>query len=425
MASPLADLDELILKCRDERAQKYIKEAVSCYKSGAFRSAIVSTWIAVAFDIIEKLKELALTGDKEADKQLEDLERVRRSADVAGALKFEKEILLVARDKLELISHIEFIDLTRLQEDRNRCAHPSMTAEGDIFNPPAELARVHIRTVVDSLLQYPPAQGKYALDRLLQEVSSDYFPDTVDKALTALRRSALSKPRESLVRNFVIVLLKKLVCEVEDYKERSRVACALKAVEEMHREVSVHTIRQKLSDLLRTLDDAKLHRVVHLVRSYPIFWDYVEADLQQKICTFVEVLPTQHFEDLESFLNYPPLAECAKKRARFATLKELQEMLPFDVHPVLLDKIIEFYTASKSYDQANSRASLITLYATDFSSNQIELILKDSSANDQITYSFSFKGVLNALRRNKNVAFNFDETLHENGLDDYLDKDLQ
>ena len=35
MASPLADLDELVLKCRDDKAKKYIKEAVECYKSGA------------------------------------------------------------------------------------------------------------------------------------------------------------------------------------------------------------------------------------------------------------------------------------------------------------------------------------------------------------------------------------------------------
>lgn len=43
MASPLSDLDELVLECRGEKAKNYIKEAVACYKSGAFRSLIVST----------------------------------------------------------------------------------------------------------------------------------------------------------------------------------------------------------------------------------------------------------------------------------------------------------------------------------------------------------------------------------------------
>mgnify|MGYP006074009337 CR=1 FL=1 len=68
MSSLLSDLDELVLKCRDEKTKSYIKESILCYKSGAFRSAIVSTWIAVSFDIIDKLKDLTLTGDKEAEK---------------------------------------------------------------------------------------------------------------------------------------------------------------------------------------------------------------------------------------------------------------------------------------------------------------------------------------------------------------------
>lgn len=41
------------MKCRAQKAKDYIKEAVACYKAGAFRSSIVSTWIAVSFDIIE------------------------------------------------------------------------------------------------------------------------------------------------------------------------------------------------------------------------------------------------------------------------------------------------------------------------------------------------------------------------------------
>ena len=131
MASALSDLDELVLKCRDQKAKSYIREAVACYKAGAFRSAIVSTWIAVSFDILDKLKELSLAGDKEAERQIESFDKARRIGDVANSLKFEREILAICRDKLELISPVEFIDLDRLQEDRNRCAHPSMTAEID------------------------------------------------------------------------------------------------------------------------------------------------------------------------------------------------------------------------------------------------------------------------------------------------------
>src|SRR5690606_5939373 len=89
MTSSLVDLDELILRCRDEKAKTYITEAVASYRAGAYRSAIVGSWIAVCFDIIEKLRELALAGDKEAEKQIADLETTRRLGDITRALKFE------------------------------------------------------------------------------------------------------------------------------------------------------------------------------------------------------------------------------------------------------------------------------------------------------------------------------------------------
>ena len=80
MSSPLTDLDELILRCRDDRAKAYVREAVASYRAGAFRSAIVATWIAVCFDFIEKLQELALAGDKEAESQVNELEKIRSSS---------------------------------------------------------------------------------------------------------------------------------------------------------------------------------------------------------------------------------------------------------------------------------------------------------------------------------------------------------
>jgi len=420
MASPLADLDELTLKCRDDKARKYIREAVSCYKSGAFRSAIVSTWIAVSFDIIDKLKELALTGDKEAEKQLEEFEKARKAGDISKALKFEKEILEIARDKLELISHIEFMDLGRLQEDRNRCAHPSMTADGDIFNPPAELARVHIRTAVESLLQYPPAQGKYALEKLLADVNSDYFPTTEEKAITALKNSPLTKPRESLVRNFVIVLLKKLINEIEDYKERKRCISALRATKAMHGGIFEATISDKISELLRSLTDENFHKIIPIVRSYSEFWEYTDDDVRQKIINFTEMLPPENIDDLDYLLDFKPLEEAATKRARKATFNELKDTAFFYLHSILADRIIDLYLKSKTYDQANTRGALIASYASDYTPEQVERIIRGAGANDQIEYSFELGTVINSLRQRKKLNIGkFDELLEESGLGKY------
>ncbi len=54
----LTDLDELVLTVRDKVSLSYILEAVNTYRAGAYRAAIVSTWIAVSYDIIAKIREL-------------------------------------------------------------------------------------------------------------------------------------------------------------------------------------------------------------------------------------------------------------------------------------------------------------------------------------------------------------------------------
>jgi hypothetical protein len=88
----LTDLDELTLRCRSEKAKVHLVEAVGCYRAGAYRASIVATWIAVAFDMIDKLGELALAGDPVARTHLEKVQSARASANLRAALDFEREI---------------------------------------------------------------------------------------------------------------------------------------------------------------------------------------------------------------------------------------------------------------------------------------------------------------------------------------------
>ena len=350
MASPLSDLDELVLKCRDQNAKDYIRDAVACYKAGAFRSSIVATWIAVSFDIIDKLKELSLAGDKEAEKQIDEFDNARRKGDIAHSLKFEREILAVCRDKMELISPVEFIDLTRLQEDRNRCAHPSMATDSEVFKPSAELARMHIRSAVEHLLQYPPAQGKYALDALVLEVESEYFPTDISKAVIAFENSPLRKARESLIRNFILVLLKMLLNNANSYKKTRRLATALNAIAMLYSEHYSNTLKDKLSKIVRVLEAENLHRVTLLISDVHDSWQYFDADVRQKFESYVENLQVDKFEDVAVHLSIDDLKNAAEKRIKHATRDELADSLFFDIPEQVSNRIIELYSQSKNYD---------------------------------------------------------------------------
>ncbi|NMF56690.1 hypothetical protein [Pseudanabaena yagii] len=420
MASPLADLDELVLKCRDEKSKQYIREAVSCYKAGAFRSAIVSTWIAVTFDIIDKIKELALSGDKEAENQLEIFEKARRQNDITSALKFERELLGIAKDKLELISHIECLDLERLKQDRDRCAHPSMTSEGEIFNPPAELARVHIRNAVEYLLQYPPAQGKYALDKLLAEVDSEYFPITTKQAEVAFKKSPLFKARYSLVRNFIIILLKKLISNlnVDKFKEIQKYICALQATEIMYKDIYDDVLNKKLSDLLREIKDNEMDKIELIIITYREIWNYIDNDVQQKIAQYIQNLPSRDIGSLGTFLNFKPLQIQAKQRLReINQIDLLNQVCGFDLHPLVADRSIDLYLTSNSYDAANRCSKFIIENYNDYSLEQIERIIKGIVTNEQIKGSFEVGSVIYKLKQNKKLdPDTFDKLLKENDL---------
>lgn len=420
MTSPLVDLDELILKCRDDRAKAYIAEAVASYRSGAFRSAIVGTWIAVCFDVIEKLRELALSGDKEAEKHAEELEKTRKSGDIAKALKFERELLEIARDKFELISHIEFIDLERLQEDRNRCAHPSLVSEDQVFSPSAELARVHLHSAVSHLLQHPPVQGKYALDRLVKEIDSEYFPDNKDKARVSLASGPLRKPRESLVRNFVVVLIKKLLKEDVDWKHKRRVAAALDATCQLHPHGHGSAFSEKLSPLLRSLDDSELKRVIEFLQLTNDTWQYVDNDVRQRIESFVSALPSDLIDDIDFLLSFAPLRKHALSRVAVTTRAELKDTIFFILPPEVADRLVTIFLESQSFDQANEWAKHLAIHASDFNEEQIRRILTNAANNDQVLYSFELGALLNTLRSRKKISEEeFDDLLKANGLSKY------
>ena len=421
MASSFADLDELVLTCRDHKAKGYIAEAVASYRSGAYRAAIVSTWIAICFDVIEKIRELALAGDQQAELLAKEIEETRVKNDFSKALKFEREILVIARDKFELISPVEYIDLQRIQEDRNRCAHPSLASEEQIFSPSAELARLHIRSAVSHLLAHPPAQGKYALNRLLSEINSEYFPQEVDKAHIAFLNSPLKKPRESLVRNLIIVLLKDLLKNGIEWKQTRRIRAAISAIKSLHPEWYQVTLKDKASQVLGSLKDDELEKIEFFFKCVEDVWHHLDAGIQQRCKSFVSNLPKKNVDDMDFYLSFTPLQKSAEQRAITYTAEDYEDALFFDLPSVIANKFIKSYLTASSFDNANSWSKLIATYAGDFNATQIIEVIANISKNDQITGSFELPMLLKRLKSTKKLDDEeFDGYLKSNGLAKYV-----
>jgi hypothetical protein len=297
MHNQIADLDELVLRCQDKKARTHLREAISCYQAGAMRAAIISTWIAVAFDFIDKVQTLEAQGDPQAKHFAEELRRIRQSPDLSSSLQFERQILDRAHNDLQLISDLEYADLERLFKDRHRCAHPSMITDEELYQPTAEQVRYLLRSAVDSMLSQPPTSGKAALNQLVEQVRGNYFPLDKMKARTQLEAGPLRKPRAALVRNFTIVLLKMATDPAEEPQTRSRAASALNALREMHPHESNAVLADKFSARLRpaAINDEQFLTALVAVAQIDDGPAFLEADVTDRISNFVTAIPDEEF----------------------------------------------------------------------------------------------------------------------------------
>jgi hypothetical protein len=297
MHDRIADLDELALKCQNKKASTHLREAIACYQAGAMRAAIISTWIAVAFDFIDKIQSLEAEGDAQAKMFAEEFRKIRQSSDLKGSLLFERQILDRAHNDLQLISDLEYADLSRLFDDRHRCAHPSMITDEELYQPTAEQVRYLMRSAVDSMLSQPPTSGKAALNQLEEQVRGDYFPIDKKKARTQLEAGPLRKPRTALVRNFALIVLKIATDPIESSKTRSQAAIALNALREMHPNESNAVLTNKLSDRLRATSIKDEHLQIALVALAQIDDGpaYISTDVRDRVSNFVSAIPDEEF----------------------------------------------------------------------------------------------------------------------------------
>lgn len=93
MSIGLTDIDTLLLAVRNKESKRLITEAVTAYRGGAFRAAIISTWIAVAYDIIAKARELAAQGAAAAAKFTSELDKAISHSAIPSLQRIESNLL--------------------------------------------------------------------------------------------------------------------------------------------------------------------------------------------------------------------------------------------------------------------------------------------------------------------------------------------
>jgi hypothetical protein len=406
MQSHLADIDELLLRCRDEEARQYIAEAVASYKTGAFRACIVVTWIAVLYDFLYKLRELELAGDGQAKAKLEEFEKASKGKDYNKSLEFERNVLKFAHEDFEFINDIEYHELQRLYEDRNRCAHPSMTSTDEVYSPSSELARYHLRNAVNYMLQYPPTQGKTFVDSLLTDTKSPFFPTDVDEAVKYFKSKLVDRTKASVLKSIATAMVKGLILEDFDEAQFKRTATALLALRELQRNIVESAIETHLSTAITRTNDENLVRVFQFLENITDTYEYLRDDVRIRLENYLNSVKDEDKRAcaLNVALDVPTLRNVVVEllEADKVSVYVLSALFNYKIRPEFTPIVLRHYRKADSFALANDIGkNMVALFieAGSLSPYDVREVISICSENGQVYHSYEFKTVLQAIHR--------------------------
>lgn len=288
MDSSFVDLDILLTKVRNPQSRTYFLDAVRAYKAGALRASLTAAWVAIAYDLIAKYRELSAMGDAAATTFLQSWDNATAISDIRQLLQLEGRILEDAADNTQAISQIAGRQLERLREDRHLCAHPAFSAEALLFEPTPELVRMHLVNAVDLVLGQEALQGRAIFEVFDGDVQSAGFPRDHVRILDYVEQRYLARVRAQNIRNFGTVLAKSLIKGVPAHLDgvRSKMESALVAV----RDRAPGSWPEVVPAIVRLVDahePADRPRAIAFIAAFPDFWpllqDPTRTSLQETV----------------------------------------------------------------------------------------------------------------------------------------------
>lgn len=385
----LTDIDSMVLAVRDPESKRLINEAISAYRGGALRSAIISIWIAVDYDIIAKARELAAQEDKAAKALVEKVDNAIRNQDISLSQNIESGLLADAHKELQLFAPHEHEDLSRLQKDRHLCAHPAFTAEETVFQPTPELVRTHIVHALKHLLINAPLQGKNAIERFHNDLLSPSFPVDPQNIGIFIREKYLSRAKDVMVTNLVKSLLIAPFGE-ESAKyigQKHQIARTLREISIAKQTLYDSAAREHIARKFENIPDDLLLSVSSFLECDQRIWEWMTEPTRIRFKTLLQNANPETL-NIHSAFDAFPIPELAEiLTTRFDSFdQEVQiSIISQNPRPEFITSAIDIYGDSGSYNTAEMRGrSLILPLAKLMKAEDIIAMLDVIKNNDQI-----------------------------------------
>ncbi len=404
----LSDLDQLVFSVRDRESSRLIQEAVAAYRGGALRSAIMSVWIAVAYDIIAKARELAVQGEAVPKAFIAKLDGAMTAKDIKTLMAIEVDLLVTARDDFQFFAPHEFTDLDRLKDDRNLCAHPAFVSEDNLFQPAPELVRAHIVHAINHLLRHAPLQGKNAINRIEADLLSASFPTDPTEIETFLRQRYLDRAKESLV----VVLLKSLLvrpigADHAKYVGKERqIAAALAAVGRAKPVIYDRELPAFALIKANSVGEDRILAFVRMIAAEPRLWEWIGSAAQIRITKLVTEAKPEHIKAFDLFdgLDVAPLKNIIWGKFQSQSPDWQQSVIADHPRPEFAPFAAALYARAASFRHAESLGAAVVLPLTKyFTAAQVGEILSAVETNSQIKTASGSPAIIEQL---------YDDTQH-------------
>lgn len=419
----ISNFEELTIRAANEGSRENIREAIRCYESGSFRAAIVSAYVAMCFDLLDKLRQLSEAGDGKAKTEIEKLDKYNdqlKSGNVSvmkDILEFEKRLLDLFFEEFDFFDIHQYTDLKRLREDRHKCAHPTVLPSGQHYAPSAELARLHIRNTLVHVLQHLPKQGRAAIASLKSLILSPFFPEDDSAVLQRLKGSELANARPALVRGVVDELMFGWPNPAHEFYYKPAAVNALFAIFHLYPTEGVERAKTNVEKLLARTDDDSIYLGAYAaIRIVPIGHNLSESAAATVSAWLLKLNDTRLASLMTIASRFTKTRSAALQRVSLLSPDEMGFMFVGEAPaPEVVERAVQLYLGAKNWYEANDLAAKCAVpYARFMNPDQIHKIFDAAkSGTADLLGSNSLPSVIRAM---------YDSLIGKSGVDQILDE---
>jgi hypothetical protein len=361
-------MEELLARIPGSDIRNYMREALNCYMAGAYRGALVLSYIALFDDLLAKLGEL---GNINSAAKLIFTEATKKKTDQ----DVYESYLIDQLTSKNLVSSLDSSFLTTLRTLRNKSAHPSG------HKPSPEEARFIFFETIDRFLSKPILSTTQLVDELVARLkNSNFFPSTSSTDISCVVRDELANLHIEAMPQLVVKMAAAVTSNDPSIKNNSN--NFLIGLSKLDMPLANAALRDKLIAL--RADDADYHdvivqaisvngKLISDIRGTPL--ERVKSILAKKISEVTSALS-------ESNLTHPTaalvsLAEAMPEADFLAIFKlEIEALFKKRAHSEFVVKLVK------------DKSSLIPIY--------LPLLLEKAGSNDFATAN-AFSNAVEAL----------------------------